>query len=146
MKNIILMLLFISATSLLLSNSFSKKDYKIYKSKNGKEISLKKLAQQAKNDDVLFWGELHDDALIHALEADILPLLLKSHKKIAISMEMFERDTQEDLNKYLKGEISEKEFLKKTRAWPNYPTDYKPIIDFAKKHKDESSAAFAGAI
>ena len=125
----------------LLSKSFSEKDYKIYNTKSRKPISIKELAKQSRNYDVLFWGELHDDALIHHLEKEILPYLLKNHKRIAISMEMFERDTQKVLNEYLQGKISEKEFIKQSRAWPNYPTDYKPIIEFAKKHKIDVIAA-----
>jgi uncharacterized iron-regulated protein len=45
---------------------------------------------------------------------------------------MFERDVQNVLNRYLKGKISEDEFLEKSRPWPNYHTDYRPLIEFSK--------------
>jgi uncharacterized iron-regulated protein len=46
---------------------------------------------------------------------------------------MFERDVQDVLEAYLKGKITEKKFLKQARPWPNYPKDYRPLIEFAKK-------------
>jgi uncharacterized iron-regulated protein len=46
---------------------------------------------------------------------------------------MFERDVQDVLDAYLKGKITEKKFLKQARPWPNYPTDYRPLIELAKK-------------
>jgi uncharacterized iron-regulated protein len=39
---------------------------------------------------------------------------------------------QEVLNLYLEDTISETEFLEKSRPWPNYHTDYRPLVEFAK--------------
>ncbi len=98
----------------------------------GKVVNLKQIASDKSN--VYFFGEYHDNAFLHKQEIDFLKTLYKQNKNIAVSMEMFERDIQDILNKYLEGKISEKDFIKETRAWPNYLTDYKPIIEFAKKH------------
>ncbi len=141
MRIIFVFVMAVVLSSALFAKAIKENDFAIYNSNNGKKLSIEELAKQTKDYDVLFWGELHDDRLIHKLEKEILPYLLKTHKKLAISMEMFERDTQDVLNKYLKGEISEKEFIKQSRAWPNYLTDYKPIIEFAKKHNIDVIAA-----
>ncbi len=133
-------MLFLTLVSSMLAKEFGKEDYRIYKSTDGKEISLKKMAKELSKYDVIFFGEWHDDALLHQLEADILPLLDKK-TDLAISMEMFERDVQSILNDFLDGKISEEDFLKKSRAWGNYPTDYKPIIEYAKKKKLDVLAA-----
>ncbi len=98
----------------------------------GKTVNLQQIA--ADKSDVYFFGEYHDNAFLHKQEIDFLKTLYKKNKNIAVSMEMFERDVQDKLNQYLSGKMSEKDFLKETRAWPNYKTDYKPIIEFAKKH------------
>jgi len=50
-------------------------------------------------------------------------------------MEMFERDVQPVLDKYLSDEITEEEFLENSRPWPNYETDYKPLVEFAKENE-----------
>jgi uncharacterized iron-regulated protein len=49
-------------------------------------------------------------------------------------MEMFERDAQEPLDHFQMGHISDEEFLKASRPWPRYATDYKPLVDLAIAH------------
>ncbi|HNX00421.1 MAG TPA: ChaN family lipoprotein [Candidatus Cloacimonadota bacterium] len=109
-------------------------EYKVIDTQSGKALSLDKLANSLQKYDVIFFGEFHDDATLHQIEAEILPLLAKQKGKLAVSMEMFERDNQEALDKYLKGDYTNEEFGKNARLWPNYETDYKPIIDYAKLH------------
>jgi uncharacterized iron-regulated protein len=48
---------------------------------------------------------------------------------------MFERDVQEPLDHFQMGHLDEGEFLKTSRPWPNYRTDYKPLVDFAVKRE-----------
>ena len=55
--------------------------------------------------------------------------------KLALSMEMFEADNQDKLNKFLAGTLSEENFLAASRPWPNYGTDYAPLVNFAKEKK-----------
>jgi uncharacterized iron-regulated protein len=50
-------------------------------------------------------------------------------------MEMFERDVQSVVDRYVAGAITEEQFLKDSRPWPRYATDYRPIIEFARAHK-----------
>jgi uncharacterized iron-regulated protein len=46
-------------------------------------------------------------------------------------MEMFERDVQEPFDHFQMGHTSEEDFLAGARPWPQYATDYKPLVDFA---------------
>ena len=56
-------------------------------------------------------------------------------------MEMFERDVQIVVDEYLGGLISEQHFLLSSRPWPNYKTDYRPLVELAKeKHLDVVAA------
>jgi uncharacterized iron-regulated protein len=84
--------------------------------------------------DVVFVGEQHDDPNTHRLELAILEGLMRRGVPIVIAMEMFERDVQGTLDRYLAGTITEEQFLKDARAWPRYATDYRPIIEFARAH------------
>lgn len=84
--------------------------------------------------DVVFVGEQHDDANTHRLELAVLEGLMRRHVPIVIAMEMFERDVQASLDQYLAGAITEEQFLKDSRPWPRYATDYRPIIEFARTH------------
>jgi uncharacterized iron-regulated protein len=60
--------------------------------------------------------------------------LYAKNPKLALSMEMFERDVQPVLDEYLAGKIDEATFIKTSRPWPNYATDYRPLVEFAKAH------------
>ncbi len=132
-KTVLLIILVISTTLFFAcTNTNENSDYKLYESKTGEQISLKKMANKLLEYNVIFFGEFHDDSLIHSVESQILPLLYSKKKDLAISMEMFERDVQNVLNDFLDNKIDEKTFLKDSRAWPNYSTDYKEIVEFAK--------------
>jgi len=90
---------------------------------------------------VIFIGEEHGSRMSHDAEFLILKGLSKRDSKLVLALEMFERDVQETLDAYLEGEISEKTFLKRSRPWPNYREDYRPLIEFAKKKKISVIAA-----
>lgn len=90
---------------------------------------------------VIFIGEEHGSRMSHRAELLILKGLSKRDPKLVLALEMFERDVQETLNAYLKGKISEKEFLKKSRPWPNYRRDYRPLIEWSKRKKIHVIAA-----
>lgn len=85
--------------------------------------------------DVVFVGENHDHAQGHALELAILKGLYARNPLMAFAMEMFERDVQGILDEYLDGYITETSFLQAARPWPNYKTDYAPLIEFCKAQK-----------
>jgi uncharacterized iron-regulated protein len=82
---------------------------------------------------VIFIGEEHESRASHQAELSVLKGLAKRNSSLVLALEMFERDVQDILDAYLKGEISEKKFLKQSRPWPNYQKDYRPLIEFAKK-------------
>ena len=47
---------------------------------------------------------------------------------------MFEADNQDELDQYINGEIDAKGLDSLARLWPNYKTDYSPLVDFAKEN------------
>lgn len=81
--------------------------------------------------DVVFIGEIHDDPNTHMLELEILQALAATGRPVTLAMEMFERDVQESLRHFGMGHLPEADFLKVSRPWPRYATDYKPLVDFA---------------
>ena len=89
------------------------------------------LADLAKAD-VVFIGEQHDDPNTHRLEAAILDGLRRRSVSVILSLEMFERDVQPVVSAYLDGKTSEDEFLKASRPWPRYATDYRALVETAK--------------
>lgn len=83
--------------------------------------------------DVVLFGEHHTNPIVHWLQMESTADLSKS-RKLTLGAEMFEADNQQGLNNYLSGKITQKEFDTVARLWKNYPTDYKPLVDFAKKN------------
>jgi len=84
--------------------------------------------------DAVFVGEQHDDPATHRLEQAILEGMLRRRRPVVVALEMFERDVQPVLDQYLAGTITEEQFLKDSRPWPRYATDYRPIVEFARAH------------
>lgn len=84
--------------------------------------------------DVVFVGEQHDDPNTHRLELALLEGVHRRGVPIVVSLEMFERDVQRVLDRYLAGALAEQEFLKEARPWPRYATDYRAIVELAKAH------------
>ena len=84
--------------------------------------------------DVVLVGEQHDDPNTHRLEAAVLEGLMRRHIALTVSLEMFERDVQGTLDSYLAGSTNEEEFLKTSRPWPRYATDYRQLVEMAKAH------------
>ena len=108
--------------------------YRLYNA-NGKKVKYQKMIRAAQQADVVFFGEQHNNPIAHWLELQVTKDLYKARNGNLIEgAEMFERDNQLILNEYLKGEITQKYFEEEARLWPNYKTDYKPLVEFAKKH------------
>jgi len=126
---------FIIALLLSISFSFAQngKAYQVF-NKKGKKISYKKMIKKAAKADVVFFGELHNNAIIHWLELQVTKDLGKK-RDLVLGAEMFESDNQDALNQYLQGKINKKALDTLARLWPNFKTDYKPLVDYAKDKK-----------
>ena len=100
----------------------------------GKEVKYEKFKKDLLDADVILFGELHNNPICHWLQWEMTEFLAReSEKDLVLGMEMFEADQQLVLNEYLSGMMSERSFNGQTHFWPNYKTDYKPIIEFAKE-------------
>lgn len=103
---------------------------------SGKNLTAAQLASKLQKYDVVFFGEYHDQSEIHQYELELLEAMYKAKgAKLALSMEMFEVDNQSKLNNFLADTLSEENFLAASRPWPNYGTDYAPLVNFAKEKK-----------
>lgn len=103
---------------------------------SGKNLTAAQLASKLQKYDVVFFGEYHDQSEIHQYELELLEAMYKvKGEKLALSMEMFEVDNQSKLNNFLADTLIEENFLAASRPWPNYRTDYAPLVNFAKEKK-----------
>jgi uncharacterized iron-regulated protein len=127
----VLLLTFLMFTSLAQND----RAFVIYNSK-GQKVSYAKLRKSLPEKEYVFFGEHHDNPISHWLEMELLKeLYTLNGSNLQVAFEMFEQDQQLLLNDYLSGVVSENYFLDSCRLWPNYKTDYKPLIQFAKENK-----------
>lgn len=120
----------------LISFSFKgeKKSHEIFNSA-GKVVSYDDILNAAKNADIVMFGELHDNPIDHWLQLQLTKDLYELKKQnLVLGAEMFESDDQVVLNEFLAGKITDKTFKDECKLWPNYATDYKPLVFFAKKN------------
>lgn len=122
---------------LLISTLFSFKTkkpvYVLYNSK-GNKVSFKKMVSQLKGQNIVMFGELHNNPIAHWLEMEITQEL-RRFKHLTLGGEMFESDHQKALDLYLQDSISIQGLDSLARLWSNFYTDYKPLVDYAKKHQ-----------
>lgn len=117
-------------------------DYKLY-SPSGDPVSLTTLTPELQQADVILIGEWHTHAGIHRFQTDMLKQLASGQRLVALSMEQITRDKQNVLDEYLSGQIGEQYFIQQSKAWPNYESDYRPLIEFAKRSEMPVIAANA---
>lgn len=115
------------------AKAIDKPAYQIF-DKKGKAVSFEKMAAGVQQNQVVMFGEYHDDPIIHWLQFNLTRRLYDDKKgKLILGAEMFEADMQTPLTAYIKGETDEKVFKESvTSLWKNYNTDYKPLVEFAK--------------
>ena len=108
----------------------------LFYSEKGKTTSYDKLVKEAARADVVLFGELHNNPLCHWLELQLAKDLARQRgTSLAFGAEMFEADNQKVLSDYVNGQTTATEFAKQARLWPNYDTDYKPVVDLARDKK-----------
>ncbi|WP_294229792.1 ChaN family lipoprotein [uncultured Chryseobacterium sp.] len=132
MKNILISVLWVAFCSL------SAQDFKSYQfyDKKGQEVPTEKLLNELADYDVVFFGENHNNSINHWLQLRVTEALCqKKNGRLILGAEMFERDNQSQLNKYLNGTFDAKTLKDSARLWNNFATDYQPLVDFAKDKK-----------
>ncbi len=107
----------------------------IIDTRTGKAVTPSVLLDRLAAADVVFVGEQHTDPAAHAFELRVLTgLHTLVGKRLTLGLEMFERDVQPTLDDYVQGKTTDVAFLKASRPWSNYATDYRPLVEFARAH------------
>lgn len=123
------------------------RDFRVYDAK-GRSKSFAEVVRAMAGVDAVLVGETHDDDVGHGVEAQLLyrgaervgavgaggPDAGSDGRTVVLSLEMFERDVQYIVDEYLRGLITEDQFLKSARPWDRYATDYRAMVEFARAH------------
>lgn len=108
-------------------------------------LSPEELAQRLSGTDVVVVGEYHGHHASHLLQSRLQQALYRQRPQQVLSMEQFNLDRQDALNRYLAGEIGETEMIEDANAWDNYRGSYRPLVEFARQHDLPVIAANAPA-
>jgi len=119
----------------MLSFTGDKPAYQLF-NQEGKKVKYEKMLKELGEADIVFFGELHTDPIAHWLQLELTKDLYEQKKEaLVLGAEMFEADNQLILNEYLEGVYAADKFEAEMRLWGNYQTDYKPLVEFAKKNQ-----------
>jgi uncharacterized iron-regulated protein len=102
--------------------------------KEGQEASFEDLANQARQSQVVFFGELHNNSMAHWLQLQLLKAMHSDELQLVLSGEFFERDDQLNIDEWFANRITEKNFEAEAKLWNNYATDYRPLMRYAKEN------------
>ncbi|WP_421292262.1 ChaN family lipoprotein [Aeromonas taiwanensis] len=114
-------------------------DYRLAEGDGDRSLTLPQALERVKDADIVLVGELHTHPAVHLLQARLLAGLAGiaqgDGRALVLSMEQFSRADQPVLDAYLAGRIGESALIRDGHAWPNYPSDYRPLVEFAKSHQ-----------
>jgi len=111
-------------------------DPPVYDLKLGRRLLLSEITPDLLRRKIILVGEQHTDVSHHRAQLSVIQALTASGAKVAIGVEMFRRDSQEDLNRWIAGDIGLPEFEKIYYDNWNYPWPaYSAIFEFARAQK-----------
>ena len=93
----------------------------------------------ARQAQVTFIGETHDNPASHRLEVDVLDALQQHNPgNVTLAMEMFTPSQQPVLDLWTAGKLSEKEFLQQVdwfHTWRMNFSFYRPLLNYCRDHQ-----------
>ena len=101
-------------------------------------LSLDRLAGQLANKRVVFVAETHYRYDHHLNQLEIIKRLFQLDPNLAIGVEYFQQPFQPQLDDYIAGRTTEKEFLRATEYFQDWGWDYRlyaPIFRFAREQR-----------
>ena len=132
--------------SLLLQ--IGEKDYKdevleifpgqICSQREGKSVSFLKMIKDMKGSRFVYVGETHDNLPMHDIQLRIIQALYEQDNSLSIGLEMLPLSTQEILNRWSLGTLTQDEFIREIEWYVNWNYNfgfYEKIFGFAKENK-----------
>ena len=99
--------------------------------------SARLVAARARTAEVVYLGELHDNALHHAIQARILEELVLGGGRPAVAFEMVPETRQASLDAAIRSQASPVEVERQlgwaAQGWPDFAM-YWPLFDLARRH------------
>lgn len=100
-------------------------------------LTFGQLSDRLLEADLICIGESHDSDLHHRVQLQIIKALFARDERLGVGLEMFQRPFQKELDRYVRGESAEDEFLKATEYRQRWGFDwglYRPIVEFCRRN------------
>ena len=107
--------------------------HRVYDTRHNKFIDFEAFVSRLVKADLVFVGEQHDDPGTHRMELAILEGIARRRDSVVLALEMFERDVQPLLDRYVSKSVPEDSLLSGGRPWKNYKEDYRPLVELARQ-------------
>lgn len=98
----------------------------------GMEITFDAMIEDIHKSGMVFIGELHNHPGHHRMQLEVIKALANRSDPVAIGLEMFRQDSQESLDLWVQGELSEEEFIPRFRENWSMWQEYGEIFRFAR--------------
>lgn len=105
---------------------------------SGRAVTFEELIAHLSSKDLIFVGEAHDNPDHHLIQVQILQAVASRSPSLAVGMEFFQQYHQPFVDRYIQGEITEKEFLEAVdwkKTWGFEYHLYRPLMQLAKDRK-----------
>lgn len=120
---------------LMMSFKTDKPSYQLF-NQDGKAVKYSKMLEAMEGADIVMFGELHNNPICHWLQLELTKdLYAQKGDQLVLGAEMFESDNQLIIDEYFNDFFKAKKFEADVRLWPNYSSDYKPLLEFARENK-----------
>jgi len=117
---------------------------KIYSSREGRAVPFSKMIMEMKDSDFVYVGETHNSMPMHDIQTKIIQALYEQDRNVSVGLEMFSVTSQEALNKWSVGILSQDEFIQESQWYANWNFNfgfYKGIFKSAQRQQDPSLRA-----
>jgi len=136
MKLLIKILTFILVALSAIGAGQKQADRKLYDLNLGKETRMAEAVTQLKQNRIILVGEHHSNKTHHQAQLDVIRALKEAGNQVAIGLEMFRSDSQEELDLWIDGDIDEEKFQQIYYDNWSFPwAAYHRIFEYAREEK-----------
>ena len=134
-KMIVATLLVFLLTSLCWAKQ-SNLNHRVFDLKREKELMMSEMIEEIKESRIILVGEHHGNPKHHAAQLGVIRALNETGLQVVVGLEMFRKESQSALDRWISGDIDDKSFEKIYYENWNFPLPaYRPIFEYARDHK-----------
>ncbi|UCD72025.1 MAG: ChaN family lipoprotein, partial [Syntrophobacterales bacterium] len=101
------------------------KEGEIFHVPTGIKVTKAQLLDIISGSRIIYVGETHDNVYAHYVQLEIIRGLAERFPgQVAVGMEVFQRPYQEVMDRWSRGELSERDFLKQSQWYSSWGMDY----------------------